>query len=107
MSFKGLEGTVNRRLRAINPGYKVSGLRQAPDGDYWFDLALAFRPQDMPRVNQVFQELLGDRRVNTPRTVQAKFYLHERTVQRLRQKAVKSRKSQSELVEEALQLALK
>lgn len=107
MSIRTLQDRVNRRLREIHPAYRVANLRLAPEGDYWFELDMAFRPEDMPKVNRLFRELLGTRKAARRRTVQANFYLDEETMQRLRERAARSRKSQSQIVEEAIQLALK
>ena len=107
MSIRKLQDRVNRRLREIHPAYRIANLRLATEGDYWFELEMAFRSEDMPKVSGLFQELLGTRQAARRRTVQAKFYLDEQTVRHLREKAARSRKSQSQIVEEAIQLALK
>ncbi|OGG56268.1 MAG: hypothetical protein A3F84_21240 [Candidatus Handelsmanbacteria bacterium RIFCSPLOWO2_12_FULL_64_10] len=75
------------------------------DGEYWFELVVAFRPRDLARVNRVFRDLLGTAG-ESEGTVQAKFYLSARTVSRLRQQAARRGRTQSDLVEEALRRAL-
>lgn len=106
MSVKELEAKLNRRLRAIHESYAVKNLKRLPSGEYWFDLAMAFNPRDMAKVNRVFAELLSRGRSKRRQTVQAKFYLSAETYRRLRKEAADRGVKQSTLVEEALQSAL-
>ncbi len=106
MSVKELEGKLNERLREVHRGYAVRRLRRLPSGEYWFDLAMAFNPKDMVRVNQILADLLKTEGAGKRRTVQAKFYLSEATYARLRTVAARRRVRQSTLVEEALASAL-
>ena len=106
MSVKELEGKLNRRLREIHRGYAVKSLKRLPSGEYWFDLAMAFNPKDMAKVNRVFADLLTPDKGRKRHTVQAKFYLSEETYARLRKVAAHRRVRQSTLVEDALLSAL-
>lgn len=101
-SVKTLERTINVKLKAINLRYAIHGLRRIDGGEYWFDLQLAFNPSDMKRVNQVFEEVLKPGRESSQKRVQKKFYLREKLVEKLRLRAARTGKSQSELVEVAL-----
>ena len=106
MSVKELEARLNRRLKEIREGYAVRNLKRLPDGEYWFDLALAFNAKDMAKVNRVFLGILGASvRARRP-AVQAKFYLSPEMIERLKKKAAHRGVPQSKLVEEALESAL-
>jgi hypothetical protein len=105
MTVKDLERKLNRRLREINQGYAVRNLKRLPDGEYWFDLGMAFNPKDLVKVNRAFAELLG-KPGRKRETVQAKFYLSPTTYERLRKRAADRGVAQSTLVEEALESAL-
>jgi len=47
MSIKQMEAALNRRLGRIHASYPVRNLKRLPSGEYWFDLAMSFRPRDM------------------------------------------------------------
>jgi len=106
MSVKELESKLNRRLKQIHKGYAVKNLKRVANGEYWFDLAMAFNARDMAKVNRIFAELLAPGRGRRQPTVQAKFYLSAETCERLRKEAAERGVKQSALVEEALQSAL-
>jgi hypothetical protein len=106
MSIKQMEAALNRRLGQIHASYAVKNLKRLPNGEYWFDLAMAFRPRDMTKVNQVLSELLSPQDQPRRQTVQAKFYLSADTYDRLRKRAAERGVKQSALVEEALQSVL-
>jgi len=106
MSVKELESKLDRRLKQIHKGYAVKNLKRLPNGEYWFDLAMAFNAQDMANVNRIFTELLSPRGSARPQRVQAKFYLSAKTYERLRKEAAERGIKQSALVEEALQNSL-
>ena len=106
MNVNVLQRQINGKLRKINTNYRIKKLRRLPSGDYWFDLEMSFNSKDMNEINKIFRESLGVRSAARKKAVQAKFYLTEHTYQRLREKAAKERRSQSELVEEAVQKAL-
>jgi len=106
MRVKELEARLNRRLKEIHKGYAVTNLKRLPNGEYWFDLAMAFNKRDMTKVNRVFAELLSPARERRAPTVQAKFYLSPGTYDRLRKEAAERGIKQSALVEEALQSTL-
>lgn len=106
MNINALQRQINAKLRKINTNYRIKNLRRLPSGDFWFDLEMSFNPKDMNEINKIFKESLGIRSAARKKAVQAKFYLTEHTYQKLREKAAKERRSQSELVEEAIQKAL-
>lgn len=106
MRVKDLELRLNRRLKQIHKGYAVSNLKRLPNGEYWFDLAMAFNERDMAKVNRVFAELLTPPSAPRRQTVQAKFYLSAETYERLRREAAERGVKQSALVEQVLQNAL-
>jgi hypothetical protein len=106
MSVRELQGKLNQRLQGIHRAYAVKSRKRLPSGEYWFDLAMAFNPKDMAKVNRVFADLLTPKTGRKRQTVQAKFYLSEETVARLRRVAAHRRVRQSALVEEALLSAL-
>jgi len=81
------------------------GVKRLPSGEYWFDLAMAFNPRDLAKVNRVFAQVLAEAPARRE-TVQAKFYLTPETYKRLRKSAADRGVTQSTLVEEALQSSL-
>ena len=100
-----MQARLNRRLRAINKGYAVEGLKRLPSGEYWFELGMAFNSKDLAKVNRVFAELLEEAAARRE-TVQAKFYLTQETYKRLKRSAADRGITQSTFVEQALQSAL-
>ena len=106
MTLRQLEARLNKSLKQVNPAYAVRNLKRLPSGEYWFDLAMAFNPKDMGKVNRILAEHLGPASRKRRETVQAKFYLSQETYARLRQRAAARGLAQSALVEEALQAAL-
>ena len=105
MSVKQLQARLNRRLKAIDKGYGVKGLKRLPSGEYWFDLGMTFNSKDLAKVNRIFAEVLEDAPPKRE-TVQAKFYLTPETYKRLRRSAADQGLTQSTLVEQALQNTL-
>ncbi len=105
MSVKQLQARLNRRLKEVNKGYAVKGLRCLPSGEYWFDLGMAFNSKDLAKVNRIFAEVLEEAPARRE-TVQAKFYLTPETYKRLKRSAADRGVTQSTLVEQALQNTL-
>ncbi len=107
MNTRSLQGRINKELKAVNPEYQIKNLRALPRGDYWFDLEMSFNPRDMNKINVIFRRFLGVKAPGGKRPVQAKFYLSEGTYQKLRERAAKDGRSQSDVVERALQAVLR
>jgi len=98
--FAALEKTINRKLRKIGPNYGIRNLYRTPQGRYRFEMRVSVHPRDEAKLQQivrgVLRELPGDR------PVQAKWYLPESIVERVKSRAKKKGVSQSALVAECL-----
>ena len=95
-----LERAINRKLRKVAPNYGIRNLYRTPQGRYRFEMTVSVDPHDEQRlhhiVRQILRELPGDR------PVQAKYYLPESIVERVKLIAEKKGVSQSALVAECL-----
>jgi hypothetical protein len=99
--YGALEKAINRKLRRIGPNYGIRNLHRTPRGRYRFEMKVSIDPRDEAKlheiVRQVLRELPGDR------AVQAKYYLPESIVKRVRAVAKRRGLSQSALVAKCLE----
>ena len=99
-----LEKTINRKLRKVGPNYGIRNLYRTPQGRYRFELKVSVDPRDEAKLHQIVREVL--RQLPSDRPVQAKYYLPESIVERIKAQAEKKGVSQSALVAECLAEAL-
>jgi hypothetical protein len=98
--FADLEKIVNRKLRALGRSYGIRNLHRTPQGRYRFELKLTVDPRHESRLHDILREVL--RELPADRSVQAKYYLPESVVKRIKTVAQKRGVSQSALVAECL-----
>ena len=98
--YAELEKTINRKLRKVGPNYGIRNLYRTPRGRYRFEMKVSVGPRDEATLHQVVREVL--RELPGERPVQAKYYLPESIVERVKAKAEKKGVSQSALVAECL-----
>ena len=98
--YAKLERAINRKLREVSPNYGIRNLYRTREGRYRFEMRVSVDPRDEGTlhriVRQILRELPGDR------PVQAKYYLPESIVERVKAVAGKRGVSQSALVAECL-----
>jgi hypothetical protein len=99
--FKALERAINDKLRRVSPNYGVRNLYRTGKGVYYFDLKVKVDPRHEGRLRDIVREIL--RELPGDRSVQAKYYLPESVVKRVRAVARKRGVSQSSLVTECLE----
>ena len=95
-----LEKTINRKLRKVGPNYGIRNLYRTPQGRYRFEMKLSVDPRDEAKLHEILREVL--RELPGDRPVQAKYYLPESIVERVRATAQKKGVTQSALVAECL-----
>ena len=98
--YAELEKTINRKLRKLGPNCGIRNLYRTPQGRYRFEMKVSVGPRDEATLHQVVREVL--RELPGERPVQAKYYLPESIVERVKVKARKKGVSQSALVAECL-----
>ena len=81
--YAELEKTINHKLRKVGPNYGIRNLHRTPRGRYGFEMRVSVDPRD-----------------------EAKWYLPESLVERVKSRAKKKGVSQSALVAECLAEAL-
>ena len=99
-----LERAINRRLRRLGPNYGIRNLYRMPNGRYRFEMRVRVDPRDEGKLHQIIREVL--RELPGDRPVQAKWYIPESIVERVKSRAKKKGVSQSALVAECLAEAL-
>ena len=99
-----LEKAINRKLRRVGPSYGIRNLYRTPQGRYRFEMRVSVDPRDEAKLQQIVREVL--RELPGDRPVQAKYYLPESMVERIKAQAEKKGVSQSALVAECLAEAL-
>jgi hypothetical protein len=102
--YAELEKTINRKLRRVGPNYGIRNLYRTPRGRYRFEMRVSVDPRDAAKLHQIVREVL--RELPGDRPVQAKWYLPESLVERVKSRAKKKGVSQSALVAEYLADAL-
>ncbi len=102
--YAELEKTINRKLRRVGPNYGIRNLHRTPQGRYRFEMRVSVDPRDEAKLHQIVREVL--RELPGDRPVQAKWYLPESLVERVKSRAKKKGVSQSALVAEYLADAL-
>jgi hypothetical protein len=102
--YAELEKTINRKLRKVGPNYGIRNLYRTPQGRYRFEMRVSVDPRDETKLHQIIKAVL--RELPGDRPVQAKWYLPESIVERVRSRAKKKGVSQSVLVAEYLAEAL-
>lgn len=95
-----LERVINRKLRRLGPSYGIRNLYRTPQGRYRFEMKVSVDPRDEAKLHEILREVL--RELPGDRPVQAKYYLPESIVERVRAKAQKKGVTQSALVAECL-----
>ena len=98
--YAELEKTINRKLRKVGPNYGIRNLCRTPHGRYRFELRVSVDPRDEAKLRQIVREVL--RELPSDRPVQAKYYLPESIVERVKVEAEKKGVSQSALVADCL-----
>ena len=98
--YTELEKTINRKLRKLGPNYGIRNLHWTPQGRYRFEMRVSVDPRDEAKLHQIVREVL--RELPGDRPVQAKYYLPESIVERVKAEAEKKGVSQSALVAECL-----
>jgi hypothetical protein len=99
--YAGLERAINRKLRKVGPGYGIRSLYRTPQGRYRFEMKVSVDPSHAAKLHEILREVL--RELPGDRPVQAKYYLPESVVKRVRTAARKRGVSQSALVAECLE----
>jgi len=102
--YADLEKAINRKLRKVGPNYGIRNLYRTPQGRYRFEMSVNVDPRDEAKLHQIVREVL--RELPGDRPVQAKWYLPESLVERVKSRAKKKGVSQSALVAECLGDAL-
>ena len=102
--YAELEKAINRKLRKVRPNYGIRNLYRTPQGRYRFEMSVSIDPRDEAKLHHVVREVL--RELPGDRPVQAKWYLPESLVERVKSRAKKKGVSQSALVAEYLAEAL-
>lgn len=102
--YAELEKTINRKLRKVGPNYGIRNLYRTPQGRYRFEMRVSVDPRDEAKLHQIVRDVL--RELPGDRPVQAKWYLPESLVERVKSRAKKKGVSQSALVAEYLAEAL-
>ena len=102
--YAELERTINRKLRKAGPNYGIRNLYRTPQGRYRFEMKVSVDPRDEAKLHQIVRDVL--RELPGDRPVQAKWYLPESIVERVKSRAKKKGVSQSALVAECLAEAL-
>ena len=97
--YTQLEKAINRRLRKVGRGYGIRNLYRTAQGRYRFEMRVSVDPGDEAKLHRIVREVL---RELGERPVQAKYYLPESIVERVRLQAEKKGVSQSALVAECL-----
>ena len=97
--YAQLENTINRKLRKVGRGYGIRNLYRTAQGRYRFEMRVSVDPGDEAKLHRLVREVL---RELGERPVQAKYYLPESIVERVRLQAEKKGVSQSALVAECL-----
>lgn len=95
-----LERVINRRLRRLGRSYGIRNFYRTPQGRYRFEMKVSADPRAEARLHAILREVL--RELPGDRPVQAKYYLPESIVERVRAKAQKKGVTQSALVAECL-----
>ena len=98
--FADLEKIINRKLRAVERGYGIRNLHRTPNGQYRFELKLGVDPRHESKLHEILREVL--RELPADRAVQAKYYLPESVVERVKTLARERGVTQSALVAECL-----
>jgi hypothetical protein len=102
--FAELEKAINRKLRKVGPHYGIRNLYRTPRGRYRFEMRVSVDPRDEAKLHQIVREVI--RGLPGDRPVQAKWYLPESLVERVKSRARKKGVSQSALVADYLAEAL-
>jgi hypothetical protein len=99
-NYAELEKAINRKLRKVGPNYGIRNLYRTPQGRYRFEMKISVDPHDEAKLHQIIRAVL--RELPGDRPVQAKYYLPESLVERVKAQAEKKGVSQSALVAECL-----
>jgi len=98
-NFAQLEKEINRKLRKLGRGYGIRNLYRTAQGRYRFEMRISVDRGDEANLHRIVREVL---RELGERPVQAKYYLPESIVERVKLQAEKKGVSQSALVAECL-----
>ena len=97
--YAQLEKAINRKLRKVGRYYGIRNLYRTAQGRYRFELTVSVDPGDEANLHRIVRAVL---RELGERPVQAKYYLPESIVERVKLQAEKKGVSQSALVAECL-----
>lgn len=97
--YAHLEKAINRKLRKVDRHYGIRNLYRTSSGRYRFELKVSIDPRDERKLHSIVREVL---RGLGERPVQAKYYLPESIVERVKVQAERKGVSQSALVAECL-----
>ena len=98
-NFAQLEKEINGKLRRLGRGYGIRNLYRTAQGRYRFEMRISVDRGDEANLHRIVREVL---RELGERPVQAKYYLPESIVERVKLQAEKKGVSQSALVAECL-----
>jgi hypothetical protein len=102
--YAEIEKTINRKLRKVRRDYGIRNLHRTPQGRYRFEMKVSLDPADGKSLHNILRDVL--RELPSDRPVQAKYYLPESIVERVRERAEKQGVSQSALVAACLSESL-
>ena len=102
--YAKVEKAINRKLRKVGPSYGIRNLYRTPQGRYRFEMSVSVDPRDETKLHEIVRAVL--RELPGDRPVQAKWYLPESLVERVKSRAKEKGVSQSALVAEYLAEAL-
>ena len=85
--FTELERAINRKLRKVGPSYGIRNLYRTPQGRYRFEMKVTVDPGDEAKLHAILRDVL--RELPADRAVQAKYYLPESIVERVKAEAEK------------------
>lgn len=99
-NYAELERAINRKLRRVGPNYGIRNLYRTRQGRYRFEMRVSVDTRDEAKLHQIVRAVL--RELPGDRPVQAKYYLPESIIDRVKAQAEKKGVSQSALVAECL-----
>ena len=94
--YAQIEKTINRKLRKVGPSYGIRNLHRTPQGHYRFEMKVSVDPRNQSSLQEILRDVL--RELPADRPVQAKYYLPESIVERVKAQAERQGVSQSALV---------
>jgi hypothetical protein len=99
--YAELEKAINRKLRKVGPNYGLRNLYRTPQGRYRFEMKVSVDPRHQAKLHEILREVLRELPADHP--IQAKYYLPQSVVRRVKAVARKRGLSQSAVVAECLE----